>query len=212
VSRQEDRSASLSDEIIRRIGAEKRGLIAIAGPPGAGKSTLADDLFHRINKHLPDHPAVVVPMDGFHFDNAVLDEWQFRERKGAPETFDSAGFLTLVRRLKVEKGDIAVPVFDRAADLSRGSARIVRASQRLVIIEGNYLLLQREGWRELLPLFDLTVMLRPEIHVIEERLIRRWLDYGFDREAATQKARGNDLANAKIILEESAPADITIED
>jgi pantothenate kinase len=202
----------LVDDVLQKDDGRSRRLIAIAGPPGAGKSTLADELFHRLNKYLPDQPAVVVPMDGFHFDNALLDEWQLRDRKGAPETFDKAGFLALIQRLRADQGDIAVPVFDRSADLSRASARIVRASQRLVIIEGNYLFLQREGWRELKPLFDLTVMLRPEIHVIEERLIRRWLDYGFTPDEAVKKARGNDLSNAKIVLEESFPAEITVQD
>ena len=203
---------SLCHTILAQDDGHKRRIIAIAGPPGAGKSTIAEALADALNRQLSDHPAEVVPMDGFHYDNAVLDTLGLRARKGSPETFDADGFLTLLRRLRTEEGDIATPVFDRAIDLARGSARIVRAAQRLLVVEGNYLLLNRPVWRDLNPLFDLTVFLKPSFETIEARLIQRWLDYGFDAEAARQKAQGNDLPNAQTVLTESRPADIVLQD
>jgi pantothenate kinase len=190
----------------------KRLLIALAGPPGAGKSTVAEALAETLNQRIADRPAEVVPMDGFHYDNAILDAWGWRARKGAPETFDVGGFLSLLHRLKNEAGEIAIPVFDRSADLARASARMVMGHQRLLIVEGNYLLLDRANWRDLFPLFDLTIFLKPSIETIEERLIQRWLSYGFDRQTAEARAKGNDLANARIILSESRSANIVIQD
>ena len=190
----------------------KRLLIAIAGPPGAGKSTVAEALTETLNQFIADRPAESVPMDGFHYDNAILDQRGWRARKGAPETFDVGGFLSLLHRLKNEPGDIAIPVFDRSIDLARASARIVTSHQRLLIVEGNYLLLDRPKWQELFPLFDLTIFLKPSIEIIEDRLIQRWLGYGFDQQAAEVRARGNDLSNARIILSESRSANIVIQD
>lgn len=202
----------LCQAVTKRDDGHSRLMVAIAGPPGAGKSTVADALALALNERMVDRPAEVVPMDGFHFDNAILDSRSMRDRKGAPETFDADGFVALLRRLRTEKGDIATPVFDRSIDLSRGSARIIRANQRLLIIEGNYLLLDRPVWCELAALFDLTVLLKPLIETIEQRLIQRWLDHGLEPVAAARRARGNDLANAHTVLSESRPADIVLLD
>lgn len=204
--------AQLADLIAARFDASRRFLVAVAGPPGAGKSTLAEALAPALNARLPDQPGIVVPMDGFHYDDGLLKERGLLSRKGAPDTFDADGFRALLRRLKSEMTPIAIPVFDRSLEISRGSARIVEPRHRLLVIEGNYLLLDRPIWRDLKPLFDLTIALKPSIDLIEKRLIQRWLDYGFDREAAIEKARGNDLANAHVVLEESQKADIELAD
>jgi len=203
---------TLADNVRQHDDGHRRLLIAIAGPPGAGKSTVAEALAEKLNHLLADRPAEAVPMDGFHYDNAILDERGWRARKGAPETFDVGGFSSLLYRLKNETDDIAIPVFDRSADLARASARMVSSHQRLLIVEGNYLLLDRPHWRELFPLFDLTIFLKPSIETIEERLIQRWLSYGFDQQTAEARARGNDLANARLILAESRPANIVVQD
>ena len=205
-------AAEIETRLRDRLVGAGRFLIALAGPPGAGKSTLADALVERLNITLPDAPAVAVPMDGFHYDNLILDARNLRTRKGAPETFDASGFLALVQRLRNATDDVAIPVFDRARDLSRASARMIEPRHRLLVVEGNYLLLDRPVWRDLAPLFDITIFLKPTIATIEERLIQRWLDHGFNRDEALTKARGNDLANAATILNESRSADIVLQD
>jgi pantothenate kinase len=196
----------LAATIFRKAAGRDRIVVAVAGPPGAGKSTLAEALVPL----LPEGEAAIVPMDGFHFDNTVLDQRGLRDRKGAPETFDAEGYGALLRRLREGGGDIAVPVFDRAADLSRAAARIVPADVRFVIAEGNYLLLDEEPWRALAPLFDIAVSISVERDELERRLVRRWLDHGHDEAAARERALGNDIPNALRVLAASRPADIVI--
>ena len=107
--------ASIAAAIFKRAARSRRFVIAIAGPPGAGKSTLAANL----SQVLPEGTSAVVSMDGFHFDDGVLTQRGLRARKGAPETFDFAGFAALLGRSRAGVPDIAIPVFDRSIELSR---------------------------------------------------------------------------------------------
>lgn len=179
-----------------------RIIVALAGPPAAGKSEMSG----RLAKLLPE--ASVVPMDGFHFDNAVLAARGLRDRKGAPETFDCAGLEASLRRLRAGDADVAVPLFDRAADLARAGAAIVPAATPIVLVEGNYLLLDRAPWSRLAPLFDLTVFIDVPLDELEHRLLARWAHHGLEPAAARAWVEGNDLPNAQLVQGASRPADI----
>ena len=197
----DEQASSLVHEIRARAGSALY-MVALVGPPGAGKSTIAQGIAQRTG-------ARVVPMDGFHYDNSVLAARGQLDRKGAPETFDAEGFLYLLRRLRSGTG-AAIPVFDRGADLSRAGAEIVGPDDTLLIVEGNYLLLDEPIWREMAELFDLTVMIDVPMTEIERRLIQRWRDLGFGDAQALARAQGNDLVNAARVAENSKAADIRL--
>jgi len=184
---------------------ERRAIIAIAGPPGSGKSSLSE----KACSALPPGSAQVVPMDGFHYDNAILDQLGLRNRKGAPETFDFDGFETTLKRLRHNAGGVAVPVFDRPIDLSRASARLITPETRYILVEGNYLLLGEAPWSGLRPLFDLSIFIdvpRPEL---ERRLVQRWLDLGHAETAARAWVENSDMKNVDLVLGSRQRPDFT---
>jgi pantothenate kinase len=196
-------------EVLNRAGNSRRFLIAIAGPPGAGKSTMADKVASGLKAK--GESAVVLPMDGFHMDNAVLIERGLLARKGIPETFDVRGFLDIVKAVRPADQEVLVPVFDRSRELAIASARPIDPQDRFIIIEGNYLLFTQGKWAELDGIFDYTIMLAPPMEVLEERLWDRWRGYKLTEEEASAKVYGNDLPNGRLILENRRPADITLE-
>ena len=200
------------EDLVERL-AERRGvgrrLIALAGPPAAGKSTLADRLCDALNVADPGSTAVF-GLDGYHFDDMVLKARGLLARKGAPETFDVAGFAHMLARLKAnaEEEGIAVPVFDRGLEIARAGARIIPQSVGTLIVEGNYLLLDRPRWRDLAPLFDVTVGLDCDLAVLEARLTERWA--ALDPSEAAAKIAENDLPNARLVVAESVAPDLWI--
>jgi pantothenate kinase len=193
----------LVQEIRRRAG-QGRFIIALAGPPGAGKSTLAADLVARLGAG-----AKAVPMDGFHYDDAVLNARGARDRKGAPDTFDARGFLHLLKRLR-EEDEVAIPLFDRDLEISRAGADIVTAADRMLVIEGNYLLLNEAPWPEALPLYDLTVWIDVPEAELDRRLVARWAHYGKTPEAARAWIDGNDMPNIRRVTQGSRAADVVL--
>jgi fructokinase len=199
----------LADRILALPPAPLRLRVAVAGPPGAGKSTLAAVLVDRLNRDGP--VAALVPMDGFHLDNAILDARGLRARKGAPETFDALGVLRMVERLDRD-AEVVIPGFDRARDIAIAGAAVLGAECRIAVVEGNYLLLDEAPWRDLRPLWDLSVMLSPPVEVLRARLIDRWLTHGHDPAAAEARAMGNDIPNALRVIGGSLPADIVLRD
>jgi pantothenate kinase len=192
--------------IFKRAGGERRFIVAIAGPPGSGKSTLSSQL-HDL---LPEGSAAVVPMDGFHFDDRVLESRGLRARKGAPETFDYAGFEALLKRIRAAEPDIAIPVFDRTMELSRAAAAIIPADVKFILVEGNYLVLDEPPWSGLAPLFDFTLFIdvpRPEL---ERRLMQRWHEHGKSDEEARAWVASNDMPNVDKVLGRRRQADLVI--
>jgi pantothenate kinase len=196
----------LAQEIRRRAAGHGGGrfIVALAGPPGAGKSTLAAALVAALGTD-----ARAVPMDGFHFDDAILIARGQRSRKGAPETFDVAGYRHLLQRLRVED-EVAIPVFDRSLELSRGSADLVTAAHRILVTEGNYLLLDEAPWKDLAPFFDLTVMIDVSEAELDRRLLERWAHFGKTPQQARDWIDGNDLPNIRRVTRGSRGADLTL--
>lgn len=198
----------LITEIERRAQDGVRLLVGVAGPPGAGKSTLADRLHETLTER--GHRSAVLPMDGFHLDNAILEERGDIARKGAPHTFDIRGLGDLLRAIKAG-GEVFTPVFDRDRELAIAAARCIAAEDRIVIAEGNYLLLQQGRWASLADLFDLTVMVAPPISELERRLVARWTHYGLTPAQIEAKVKSNDLPNGKLVIERSRTADFTFD-
>lgn len=194
--------------IVSKSEAGRRVIAAVAGPPGAGKSTLAEKLVDALNEAEPGS-AAILPMDGYHYDDMLLVPRGLRPRKGAPETFDAAGFAHMLKRLRQNsEPEIAVPVFDRSIEIARAGARMIPQSVRYIIAEGNYLLLSEGRWLELHPHYDLTVMIDEPEAILRARLEDRW------RELSTEdrdwKLNGNDLPNGRRVLNNSVAADYII--
>jgi pantothenate kinase len=181
-----------------------RVLVGIAGAPGAGKSTLAEALVNRLGPQ-----AALVAMDGFHLDNAILEARGRRFAKGSPDTFDVAGFEAILQRLRAG-GEVIVPVFDRYIDVSRGSARVVPPEARIIVAEGNYLLLREAPWDRLHKLWDLTVFLDVPVAELERRLIDRWHHHGLSDAEARRRAFDNDIPNARRVIDGSGAAEAVI--
>lgn len=183
-----------------------RFIVALAGPPAAGKSFLSEWLCRELNDRAPGI-ATVMPMDGYHFDNAILVPQQLLPLKGAPQTFDTFGLLRDLQRIRDAEGDVAVPVFDRPLDLARAGARLITLEHRIVIVEGNYLLLDRAPWVGLHKFFDMTLFLEVADEILEARLIQRWLDMGQDQQGALERTHYKDMLNARLVKETSVAAD-----
>jgi pantothenate kinase len=198
--------ASIAAAIFKRAGKAQRFIVAIAGPPGSGKSTLAE----RLHEILPEDKAAVVPMDGFHFDDVVLNKRGLRPRKGAPETFDYAGFAALLKRIRAGEPEVAVPVFDRSMELSRAGADIVGSDVKFVLVEGNYLLLDEEPWSALSGLFDFSIFVDVPRGELERRLMERWRGHGKSDEDARAWIASNDLPNIERVLARRRSADLVI--
>lgn len=196
--------ATLAALIRDKVPEQGRFLVALAGPPGAGKSTLAAELVTAVGAG-----AKVVPMDGFHYDDAVLHARGARDRKGAPDTFDVQGFVHLLRRLRVED-EVAIPLFDRDLEISRAGAAIVTAQDRVLVVEGNYLLLNEAPWTEAAPLFDLTVWIDVPEAELGRRLAARWAHYGKTPAEARAWIDGSDMPNIRRVTLGSRVADVIL--
>ncbi len=180
-----------------------RYLFGIAGPPGSGKSTLATRLGAELD-------APVVPMDGFHLRNSELGRRGRLGVKGAPETFAAADFVALVRSLREPHRSVSCPVFDRTIDEPIPDRIRVCADDVVVIVEGNYLLLDRSPWEPLVSLLDATAYLDVPAEVRLQRLVDRHVAFGKSRQEATAFVHRSDTANAALVEASRSRADLVI--
>ena len=180
-----------------------RRIIAIAGAPASGKSTLAQRLARQING------SCILPMDGFHQSNEWLKSNGLFSRKGAPETFDVANFETVVRDIR-KKNTVCLPTFDRDQDRVVPAGGMLEEHHHTIIVEGNYLLLYIEPWTRLHEFWDLTIMLETSSQQLEKRLVQRWLDQGLSAADAQKRAAQNDLPNGHLVEQNSIIADLIV--
>ena len=184
----------------------RRSLLGICGAPGAGKSTLAA----RIVEALGDR-AVLVGMDGFHLAQRELNRLGRAERKGAPDTFDAAGYVALLDRLRRHDPDIVyAPEFRREIEEPIACAVPVPSSTPLVVTEGNYLLLADSPWDRVRPLLDDVWFLAPDEPIRIARLVARHEAFGRSAGQARDRALGSDQANAIRVNATSGRADLVI--
>jgi pantothenate kinase len=195
---------------LRAASAVTRILLGIAGSPGGGKTTLARALVNRLNAEVPGI-AVHLPMDGFHLANSTLDRLGLRDRKGAIETFDGWGFVALLDRLKSETGHtVYAPSFERAVDEGIAGDIAVDDDARIVVVEGNYLLVEAEPWGGVRDRLDAAWFCATPEAERERRLIDRHARHGRSLEAAAAWAREVDGANALLIEGSQIRADLVL--
>lgn len=197
--------AALAERVLAAPHRSRRRLVAVAGAPGSGKSTLAMQLAQALSAQ--GSPSQVVPMDGFHLDNRILEPMGLLARKGAPETFDATGLGRLLAALGTEK-QVYFPIFDRPRDLAVAGAGVLEQTCDTVIVEGNYLLLDAPHWRDMQSFWDIRISLQVADTVLRARLIDRWLAAGLSREDAIARAEGNDMKNAQMISAHALPCDV----
>jgi pantothenate kinase len=172
-----------------------RSILGITGPPAAGKSTLAERLRAELGA-----AAAYVPLDGFHLAHQLLVENGLVERKGAPDTFDAAGYVALLRRLRdPAEGAVYAPRFDRGIEDSIANAILIPPDVPLVITEGNYLLLRSGPWAQVADLLDEVWYIDLAEDTRLRRLIGRHMEYGRGSAEARDRATGSDQRNAVLI-------------
>ncbi|WP_316741679.1 nucleoside/nucleotide kinase family protein [Streptomyces sp. MK7] len=213
-------TSTFDDLLIRARSLAREGhraILGIAGSPGAGKSTLAERLVRALNG--AREPWVAhVPMDGFHLADAELDRLGRRNRKGAPDTFDAAGYAALLRRLREEYRGAApdggetvyAPGFERVLEQPLAGAIPVPPSVRLVVTEGNYLLLDTGAWARVRPQLDEVWFCELDEPERIRRLVARHEEFGKDHERAVAWVLGTDQRNADLVAATRDRADLVV--
>ena len=187
---------------------KNRYFIALSGPPASGKSTISENLVKDLSAK--GYNSSILQMDGFHYDDLILKERKLLSKKGAPETFDVMGLINFVSRLHNED-EVVIPIFDRSLELSRSSAVIISKNTKVIIVEGNYVLLNSYPWSELHKFFNTTVMINCEKKILENRLIERWKNFNLPKKEIDEKVYKNDLPNGVNVLKNSIAAEYILE-
>ncbi|KHL12108.1 UNVERIFIED_CONTAM: fructose transporter [Mumia flava] len=214
-----ERARSLA---VRARADDRRAVLGIAGAPGSGKSTLAAGLVAALAAEPPEGSDATwvrqVPMDGFHLADVELDRLGLRGRKGAPETFDVAGYVALLERLHADgsagaghgSAVVYAPAFDRVIEQPVAGAIPIGAATRLVVTEGNYLLLDAPGWRDVRALLDEVWFCSGDEDVRRERLVARHVEFGKSPDAARAWVERSDEANARVVARTRGSADLVV--
>ncbi|MFD4901722.1 nucleoside/nucleotide kinase family protein [Streptomyces sp. NPDC058411] len=198
--------ATLTERARGLADAGGRRILGIAGAPGAGKSTLAARITERL-----DGRAVLVPMDGFHLAGAELERLGRAGRKGAPDTFDAAGYAALLRRLRDPGPDpVYAPAFDRALEEPVAGSVCVAPDIPLVVTEGNYLLLDEGPWAPVRGLLDEVWFLDADPGLRVSRLVDRHVRFGKPRPYAERWVAGSDERNARLVERHRDRADLVV--
>ncbi|MEI7698109.1 MAG: nucleoside/nucleotide kinase family protein [Actinomycetes bacterium] len=183
----------------------ERVIIGLIGKPGAGKSSLSKYLL----KHLPKETTALVPMDGYHLSNAQLKTLGRADRKGAPDTFDVNGYVELLKRIKTSMDDeIYFPIFHREIEESIAAEGVVHPYTTLVLTEGNYLLVESDGWAGVADSLTESWFVDVDNDKRMARLVARHIKYGKSPEAAHAWANGTDQRNAELIETTRMKADV----
>lgn len=206
------------DELVGRVTAlvaatpaPRRVVIGLTGVPGAGKTTLAQALVERLSSSLGSDLVSHVPMDGYHLADVELERLGRRDAKGAPDTFDAAGYVALIRRLREGRDEIVyAPGFDRDLEQPLAGSIPVFPAARVIVTEGNYLLLDG-AWTPLRELLDEVWFCRPPESLRQERLLARHVQFGKTPEFAAQWIRATDEPNAELVLATLPHADLVVD-
>ncbi len=177
-----------------------RAVLGVCGAPGAGKSTLVEELVAEVARRHGAGFVAYVPMDGYHLADAQLERLGLRDRKGAPETFDALGFAALLRRMREDVArDVYVPGFERTLEQPLAGALVVPGGARLVVTEGNYLLLERPEWLEARAALDEVWFVDGDDGVRLERLVARHVAFGKSPAEARAWVAAVDEPNAALV-------------
>ncbi|HET7475228.1 MAG TPA: nucleoside/nucleotide kinase family protein [Dermatophilaceae bacterium] len=200
--------AALAEAAAALVPDDGRAILGIAGAPGAGKSTLAELLVGAVSRLRGPEWVAHVPMDGFHLADVQLDRLQAKGRKGAPDTFDAEGYAHLLRRIRTEPASwVYAPGFDRSLEQPLAAAMVVGPSARLVITEGNYLLLDGGAWPRARAAMDEVWFVTVDDRLRVERLVSRHVAFGKRPHAARTWVETSDTPNAELIAPSEARAD-----
>jgi pantothenate kinase len=198
--------AALVDRARALLDRPGRTVLGITGPPGAGKSTLTSALLASLGPDVGH-----LPMDGFHLADVQLDRLGLRDRKGAPETFDVDGYVSALSRLASSDRTVYVPGFERDLEQPIAAALSILPSARLVITEGNYLLLPSGGWEHVRPLLAEVWFVDLDDDVRRSRLVDRHVRFGKSPAEAREWVLRSDEANARLVSSTREAADLMVD-